>query len=482
MGPTRKSRLMAKGVRRSVLSIPAVLGLVYGIAALTSCGARSQTIESTTTFSYGIGNDPAHVSSHTTGPRGQEDTEYRAGRTLVESLPFRAALIHPVDAVFIGVTNFLAESGKVPTPAHAIGASFAETIFRQAVERTPKDGPSGKPGILGREIKPSLIKLYTDLRLDPRDAAWHANEVALVLDLLEEPVHRYSPGAPLPADGLWRYLGGPEPLTKRRILQIAKEQAERLSRTGGADARVAIFYLASHGRLGDDGNRYAMAADSTRDLSTWIRYDEIADLFRGTRDGVPSLSALVLFDTCLESEDPSPTGSSYEPPGGTVVLSAAAPGQYSWHWRESTQVEVLKDVTGQGSLRKDSGRFDASFYASMSVLPVAIATAVREDEVNCARNATNTIGVTTTVNLVQSLVKKIPTLADSAQAGRHQSAQALFSETTRQNVMAESPENHLLFAIPCGKLMPAEEERLSARRLMASSRINEAIRAAQKTR
>jgi hypothetical protein len=460
-------------IRRSARPLP-----MLAAVAIAAAGTAAAQSEVTTGLTTQVGNQPDHVHTFTHSNLGQEELVAEVGTTLVDRLPYRSAVFHPVDAVFIGVSNFSAASGKVPAPAHAIGASYMHALFSAAVDRQPLDETTHKPTIAHQEIGRSLLSLYTDLRLDPRDPAWHAADVALVLDLIEEPVHDYPRGAPLDADGLWAYTGAREALTKARILQIAHEQADGLARSEGPQARVAIFYLASHGRIGPDGRRYAMAADSTRDLSTWIAYDEIADLFKGTRDGELKLSAIVLFDTCLEGHPAATPVAPYTPPPGTVVVAAAAPGQYSWHWSKQTPVQLLKDEKSGAWSHRKSPPADLSFYSSMSVLPIALATAIQQREVRCERQPSpeRLLRGISALEALDAAVELVPVLADSADEQR-QTAQMSISDATVATVNANSgrPEN-VVFALPCEALDPTHDDPWQVRHMIASTHVAEALR------
>jgi hypothetical protein len=453
------------------------LPALVAAALLASCAAEPAR-EVTVGLTTEVGDRADHVHTFTNTARGQEEVEAAVGTTLVDRLPFRAAVFHPVDAVFIGVSNFSAASGKVPAPAHAIGAGYVHALFREAVERQPRDEATGRPTIAHQEIGSSQLRLFTDLRLDPLDTAWHADDVALVLDLLEERVNDYPRGAPVDADGLWAFTGTREPLSKQRILEIARQQADALGRREGPQARIAVFYLASHGRLGPDGRRYAMAADSTRDLSTWIRYDEIADLFKGTHDGRIKVSAIVLFDTCLESQDASVEVAPYTPPPGTIVVAAAAPGQYSWHWSRQTPVQLLKDEKSRGLFTHKSAPADVSFYSSMSVLPIALATAIQQREIDCARHPypDQRLRGVSAFEALNAAVALVPDLADSSD-DRRQTAQMFVARETGDafDAVGDKTEN-VVFAMPCEALDPAHDDPLQVRHMIASAHVTEALR------
>lgn len=448
------------------------------IANLLVMLAMSGCDQYRTTWTYVETTESGSIeaSSSSNGTDGPEHVEFKYEGALIDSLPFRIALIHPVDAVFIGVSNFSPESGKVPTPAHAIGVHYLAKIFQRALDHAPD---VLKSFIADSEIIPrdrSSLASYTNLRLDPIDATWRANEVQLILDLLEAPVNKYDFGQSFSADKGWPYLNESKPLTKSRILEIAQVQARRLAESEGKNAPIAIFYLATHGRIGPDGQRYAMAADSTRDLATWIRYEEIADLFHGTRDGKPSISAIVLFDTCLEGEGKSPSAKRPSPPDGTVMLSAAAPGEYSWHWSDSMNIGVIKAESKAGVFKNSGSQFDASFYTSMSVLPVALATSIQRKEVNCATNPTKRLEPITSIDLIQFMLKWIPFLTDAKQSHRHQTAEVFASEATRRNANVDDFKNLTVFVLPCYPLFQAEREYWHERRRLASGSILDALR------
>ena len=134
MGNDRRIRRNESGLGRRWAALPAIVACA--VAVLAACGTELSR-EVTVGITHQVGDAPDHVSTHTTDTQGEEDVEASVDATLVDRLPLRTAVVHPVNAVFIGVSNFAPQSGKVATPAHAIGANYVEKIFRDALDRQP---------------------------------------------------------------------------------------------------------------------------------------------------------------------------------------------------------------------------------------------------------------------------------------------------------------------------------------------------------
>jgi hypothetical protein len=321
---------------------------------------------------YTIKNEDGTESKGYVSAAGTPDVIKRklSQNSLGGLIPGSVYLVAPVDAVFVGVSNFEPSANRIPTPAHAIGAAFMHGIFYSARSLSEEYFPDG--GWQG-----SRLSLLTDLRLDPVDPSWQAANVAAVLGSLPgSSVRDYRPMQQLTQDRLWRYLGNGTTLTKSRILQAAREQATRLASSPDEIRSHGIFFLATHGALAPDGKSYAMAADSVEgDFSTWISYQELADIFGSAGDSFWPLARILIIDTCLTGEAPPDLDEDHPTdvtvPDGIEIITSAAPGQYSVHWREreGTKLVDLKMTSGSSGLKAT----DADFYYSLSVLPVALA-------------------------------------------------------------------------------------------------------------
>ena len=435
-------------------SLSRVLVLSTCAVLISGCVTQSET---RTVSRISIDKDGrTTIDSTSTGTRGDTETKYIFGKTIDEFIPKRINLAKPVDGVFIGVSNFGEQARKIPTPAHAIGAAFAYSLFFNAARRTPSDNNGGINTIGGvAVIGSSRVELRADLRLDPIDPTWKARDVASLLDRLGVGVYPYSPVFSLPHDRLWPYIQSEEPLNKANILQLAREQARRLSLKGEKERPVGVFYLATHGRLGSNGARYALAADSVADdISTWISYQEIVDIFKNVFNPYLPVSVIVLFDTCLSGDVPESGAQALSPPEGMMVLAAAAPGEYSWHWTQITEIELVKATSGMGIFKREAAAADLSYYSTVSVMPVAAGHALRQMEAECALNPTNALEGITSVDFVRALGFLVPELAKrrTGSVTALQTAELFLGRVTATHVQFDlpvSPERYVLFALNC---------------------------------
>lgn len=442
--------------RRMYLGDSLSMVLVISTCAMLINGCVTQ-IETNTKSYITIDKDGRKtVDSTATGTLGNTETKYIIGKTISQFIPTRIGLAKPVDGVFIGVSNFGDQARKIPTPAHAVGAAFAYSLFFNVARRTPSDSNGGINMIDNvAVIGSSRVELRADLRLDPIDPTWKAREVASLLDELGVGAYSYSTVYGPPKDRLWPYIQSKEPLTKARILQLAREQALRLALKGEENRPVGIFYLATHGKLGPNGARYALAADSVADdISTWLSYQEIVDVFKNTFNPYLPVSVLVLFDTCLSGDVPASGAQDLSPTEGVMVLAAAAPGEYSWHWTQITEIELVKATRGTGIFKREVAPADISYYSTVSVLPIAAGYALRQLETECAHNPTNSLEGVTSLDFMQSLGFLVPELAKrrTGSVKALQTAEIFLGPVTATHLQVDlplSPEHYMLFAINC---------------------------------
>jgi hypothetical protein len=386
------------------------------------------------------------------------DTKFSTvhGNSLRATLPQRTIFVRRVDGVFMGISNFGAQANRVPTPAHTIGAAYAYSMFHQIDERS-KEFFRNKPLSPGT----NALKFMGHLRLDPKDPAWNASRVAAALGQLPGVhVFDYSKVFDLPPDGLWDYVRSNTAFTKANILAAARAQAARVMAVEGDERPpLAIFYLATHGAVGPDGRRYAMAADSIEgDLSTWISYQELAAAFEMPFDMSRAVAAMMIVDTCLTGEFTESEEIRDVPPEGVVLLAAAAPGQYSWHWTEASEIRLLEGSVGSGLFQRKLEPRDLSYYSTMSVLPFAAAHTLKvvenDMDEDCEGAAHEAVVVVTSVHFIKWIVDRVPELASSARGKteRVQTAESLAGKVTSGTVqfdLEQFPERFALFGVPC---------------------------------
>jgi hypothetical protein len=353
-----------------------------------------------------------------------------------------------VDGLFIGISNFDPIANRLPTPAHALGAALAYSLFHQVAARSSNQDASP-------------LKLWAILRLNPEDQTLRASEVYSALDSLPGVAPwEYSKGFDTLKDHMFDYLRSDSPQTRASILETIRAQAQRVRSHRPAERPLAILYLATHGMLGNDGTRYAMASDSNEnDPTTWISYQEIADAFANLDDPEHPISVIIILDTCLVNEHSRLTAAPLRVPPSVMFISAAAPGQYSWHWTEANESLLLKGSVGSGLLRRRLTPADLSYYSSLSVVPVAMAAGVSEKEhlayAMCGSNPTRPSWRTTSYDLAISIKSGVPRfvgqLEENTQAAV-QSVDIMMDTHTAQSLSdaaADSSPQLRLFNFAC---------------------------------
>jgi hypothetical protein len=437
-----------RSVRRHTLRVVCGIVTLFAVACATHTSGNYKWVrhnpDGTTTVGYS--------SFSSTDPDAM--TKILRRTSITGQLPRTVLLGSQIDGLFIGISNYEPAAERAPMPAHAIAAAFAYSLFKQAADRTAQyDDGAGA----------SKSTLMTDLRLDPKDASWDADNVSATLSLLPDvPLNRYDKGAVLPSDNLWPYLKSAQRLSKAAILAAAREQAARIARSSAYGHPIAIFYLATHGAIGPENKAYAMAADSVDgDLSTWISYQELADVLAPSDPSGPPISAILLFDTCLTGPHPDSDATGLSPPPGVEILTAAAPGQYSWHWRETFNAPRITEATKGSGLSRQNLKLPAeSYYYSLSVLPLAAAHALRTLELQtkkeCEENETHRVATVTSVDWLKDTTEEIDMWSAAAQMRNakepYQTTQIFMAPTTAAEVeqmYASNPRIFKLFKFSC---------------------------------
>jgi hypothetical protein len=361
------------------------------IVALCSCS--SERVSTTTSFiAHNEIDNKTTVWSSTDGKR-TSSYQYRIKDEIHAALPQNTRNAHPIDGVFVGVSNYGDRPWPIPTPAHAVGAAIMYSVFLSAAARS--ESGSMDYSISGgvADIRDTHLELAADLRLDPIDPTWSARDIATLLgELRGIRINGYVRSATLPKDGLWPYLQTTTSLTKNEILGLADAQATRVAAAGRGrkDAPLAIFYLATHGAIDSEGHRYAMAADSVADdFSTWISYGELLERFAVRKGGARQTPTIVIFDTCLTGNSDTGSHSELVLPPGITMLASASPGEYSWHWKQATDYEILWSEKAKGwsvfNSTERTGPRRIRYYVTMSVVPFAAAAVLRELEDRCGQ-------------------------------------------------------------------------------------------------
>lgn len=237
----------------------------------------------------------------------------------------------------------------------------------------------------------SEFVLLADLRLDPDNplapgVVYHLANLAGTSHLLnryEARKHRQS----LNKDHSWNYLGEGQLITKERIFRSLEAIIKRAQRSYSREFSVRlIVYISAHGWIGKDGNKYIIPADASADDPTsWIAYEELlSPISEFIADQAPNMfkQAVVIFDTCqirrysnaVAIETPE-----YVYPPEVIIVNAASPGQYAWHWTATKKVERNIKVISETrwgfppppKAKRKRGLMVTEFGRRMSVVPIA---------------------------------------------------------------------------------------------------------------
>lgn len=416
-----------------------------------SCTNHTSTLEHITIHQKGDGD--IEYKSKSEGTKGPIDAEYTISSGVYKFLPHKTAIYHPVDGVFIGVGNYDDNNLTVPTPAHTLGAVFAYELFVDLAGKHEKKKSSGGGSEDTIVFENSRFELDTGLSLNPIDKSWKEVEVEKLLMRMGYHPYVFWKGYEIPKDNLWKPINANDSLqlTKLKILEIARHQAKRLSESDVESRPVAIFYIASHGKVGADGNRYIQAADSVKDdLTTWISYQEILDIFASSDESYSGLSKLIFFDTCLTSDSDNNNAIDLNPSDGLVAFSSTAPGEYSWHWTIDDEKKYKKYEKGH-ILKQSALPVKSSYFNTVSVLPLAMGVTIRAIENSCSEGFIAVEGT----SFIDTLEDSVSFLSDKNKniSGDGQKAETFFgtikTKYSRANTGEVIRKNKPLFVVNC---------------------------------
>jgi WD40 repeat protein len=196
------------------------------------------------------------------------------------------------------------------------------------------------------------------------------------------------------SDGTWNYLGDGAPITRKRILDSLTEIINEADKILLESNEVLILvYISAHGLIGKDVRPYLLPSDAdANDQGTWIAYDEVVKYLQSyiSKFGIYSekkLLALIVFDTC---QNLSPGVNLIELllkkqeklPDNLLVLTATAPGQYSFHWPATLEMEKDTKVLSETRWgfppppKAKQGKIKQILERKMSVVPISSTAAL----------------------------------------------------------------------------------------------------------
>jgi hypothetical protein len=282
--------------------------------------------------------------------------------------PEKIKSLRSLNALLVGISNF--DSGVLPSPQHAIGASILESILRRIASNSS-----------GTHLSLNFI---ADLRMDVENPGWGTEEVTRYLKRIgQDRVYEYSTIFDRTQGELWPVIQG-ENITKHLLMESMQKHAKSIQ-TG----EFGILYLATHGILGKDNIRYALSADSDKSRpETMLSYDEAISIYRKELGSEGLARVLLIFDTCLAKEDdviPEETPRLKLSPA-VLVLSAAAPGQYAYYWSHKAGLTLVDSTVRIGPLQRKLSARDLTYFRTISAVPVAFARALKSVERACEIN------------------------------------------------------------------------------------------------
>lgn len=257
-------------------------------------------------------------------------------------------LATPVAGMFVGVSKYGDEARVYSTAAHRVGAVAFHSPFRVAANNSPEE--------LGNAV---ALHVLVDLYRPPDAQTWI------------HPARAFAGG----------WGASDEPVTRERIAETLEKTLAAGETLHTEHGRVLlVIYVAAHGWIHSDGEAYVVPADGDANApETWISYRSLigaaADFVGGDLDA--GRRALVVLDACQferhegVSHDPVPA------PPGVLVVRAAAPGQYAWHWTStSTATQEIYGTTGYRisfpvkPRGPERGVIEREAHSKMSVVPI----------------------------------------------------------------------------------------------------------------
>ena len=241
----------------------------------------------------------------------RKTTTYTSPIDLITDFPPCAArgwaLATPVAGLFVGVSDYSDRARVYPTWAHRISAIALHSPLQNAANETTD------------ELKRAFASyVLVDTYRPPETASWFS------------PEGKFAGG----------WTASSELVTRARIMErlnAALQAAQLLHAEHGR--ALLVIYLSAHGWIHTDGEAYVVPADGDADApETWISYRAIieeAANFVGN-DLSAQRRAIVVFDACQFNRHTDVIHKRVPAPPGVMIVRAAAPGQYAWHWTSTT--------------------------------------------------------------------------------------------------------------------------------------------------
>ena len=347
-----------------------LLLISYLCVALTAC----ETTQSETTSFITVNPDGTlRADSLRRSGLSTDKTLVVVPPSIIRQFPESIKLAQPIKALVIGISNY--DAATITSPSHTIGASLMEGLLRSIVGRST-------------DVAGSSVAFLGDLRLDPLDPAWGAEEVTQYLKGIgQDRVYGYSKVFSHRKGELWPIIQG-EKLTKSKVIDSIKKHALSLMR----GKSHGVLYIATHGILGSDGKRYAMATDSRQDqFASMLGYDEVVAIYQDAFGSDVRSRVTIIFDTCLafSSDESEVEAARLDLPLAVMVVSATAPGQSSYYWSQTAGLQLLNATRSFGPFSRTVSNKDLRYFRTMSVVPVALMRALKLAEISCSKDKTS---------------------------------------------------------------------------------------------
>ena len=332
-----------------IQSLRQLAAFVTTLLCIDAGCAQQVHIDRKVEISTGAGEQCYYEEVTVNGARKRDTTAICSTPGFSGVLPKSARIDVPIDVISIGVSQFDKPAGVVTTPAHTISAVLLSKTFAELRTNALTGDDRLRYSIESTSYtsKDSRIIEMARLALAPNDSSLPVEDTAKALtELRPLPItpamvgHR--PSEP------WFYQQG-LPVTKERFHSALLEQSARVR-----DRRTpfVMLYVASHGVSTADGESFFYLYDSVKgDSDSMVAFSKVIEHYSSLARQNPGTIFIVVFDTCqtVMGKEADSMGRAKLPagPSNLLIVSAASPGEYAWHWRLARATRAMKFKEGQ---------------------------------------------------------------------------------------------------------------------------------------
>ena len=262
----------------------------------------------------------------------------------------------------IGVSHYNSNisSEFVPMPSHAASSAAIIDILDPFYMYSKEQYRKG-------------IRLTTELRLKIDGESTRGIINNLSTSIGEDGITQYDNmifrGITPNKDRTWPYFGNNKPISKENIFTAINKGVEDITIASKNGTTTGLFYINAHGTVINQ-MAYLIPGDAKpKDTRSWISIGELLNpiykIAQNQSESNPKIRILVIIDVCLKG-----VGGELkvpQPPAGVALIFSTSPGQYAWHYVESTKVD--ENITSNVADKKSQKSIQQT---SMSFIPIAL--------------------------------------------------------------------------------------------------------------